>query len=979
MCTSVFAYDGMMAGEKDLRVSKTKWFDIIYPARCSESAKILYDNADSVYEDIAQQYGVPPQYRMPVVICPAVESFNGFWTNSPYNHIVLYDTAIIDDLAVYSETLIQLFRHECTHAYTYNLKNKFWYVISKIFGDPVDLSSVLITSGLAEGATLTSESSTGDGRLNDEYARQMVKQAKIENKFPMFHDIQGAADCYPYGSFYYFNGGFNEWLQKQYGMLCYANWWYLCVNVKRVTMEWAFKKAFGIRIKKAWQMYQDSIQVPDISANPVEDGKAFDFFKPEKETYSSINNAGSRFENLCVSERGVFYTDSTSSEVFYIPSDELNDVENKPTYLFEVIGLNSLSCSKDGRYLIVNYYKKSDVTVRSLTKIYDMDSCKFIKIQDHGFYEPAIVQKGADYFIVRQSYDTPYYGIQIDSLNQLENPINVKFEQDVIPFSFCDLGDGTFAYIQKKNLHYSIEIRNLKGSLIKSYSAPINRMVIRSISYSNGNLYFSWTEPGSMPRLGMLNLSENQFQLQNDDVSGGVYEPCILPSGEVVYIGCFYRENRIFTTDEARLARCIPIIDNAEPLAEEADISTLKEFIDETPYHSQGSIPSIKYNPLAYYTRGIFFPFPTASSESCKAMIPTTYDADYGFTYISGNPWTDGSNLLQFSGGYVADEKSWLFNFSYAGGTDTEIFKYQLTLSTEFDKRGWKSGALIDNISSQIPLGSRSYVYGALDNTFNLARPRAAATLIDRASVSYSEDLNYYFYSKNIASLGFTNAKYSGPGSYQADGFTFIASAYNVINSRISDGYIYGNNTDFRFTSTIYIPRLLPIECRYNMTYNLPVRLHFNIFPVDVFDSFEKLDTNTILYFEMVQPIAAMRASVLLFGYNIQKASTIPWLYFRDIQISLAYMGVLDDIEAKHYTMRVAYLPEYFNQFINCGMNYHDYAGLSIDLQWGPNYGGFANSNNKNTVSFEFGFSEIANLNREMRFEFKVGVSTCWF
>ena len=128
LCAKLFAYSGMLSGEKNLLVTKTKWFDIIYPKRCELSAGILYEKADSVYDEVTAQYGLTPSFRMPVVITPAVDQFNAFWTAVPYNHIAIYDTGVSgsNELAVFSETLLSTFRHELTHAVTYNMKDDAW-------------------------------------------------------------------------------------------------------------------------------------------------------------------------------------------------------------------------------------------------------------------------------------------------------------------------------------------------------------------------------------------------------------------------------------------------------------------------------------------------------------------------------------------------------------------------------------------------------------------------------------------------------------------------------------------------------------------------------------------------------------------------------------------------------------------------------------------------------------------------------------
>ena len=190
----------MLAGEKKLRVTKTKWFDIIYPERYELSATILYENADRVYDEVTAQYDLSPSFRMPVVITPAVDEFNAFWTAVPYNHIAIYDTGVsgASELAVFSETLLSTFRHELTHAVTYNMKDEVWLTASKVFGDCFVPGMLSVTTGMAEGATLTSESAAGEGRLNDEYAKHYVSRQKSKVSFHrimmflallMFHQV----------------------------------------------------------------------------------------------------------------------------------------------------------------------------------------------------------------------------------------------------------------------------------------------------------------------------------------------------------------------------------------------------------------------------------------------------------------------------------------------------------------------------------------------------------------------------------------------------------------------------------------------------------------------------------------------------------------------------------------------------------------------------------------------------------------------
>ena len=89
---SLFAKNDDNKTKNQLFAVKTKYFEIIYPQECRKSAEILFENADKIYLEVAGQYGLTPSFSMPIVLTPATDSFNAFWTSAPYNHIVIYLT-----------------------------------------------------------------------------------------------------------------------------------------------------------------------------------------------------------------------------------------------------------------------------------------------------------------------------------------------------------------------------------------------------------------------------------------------------------------------------------------------------------------------------------------------------------------------------------------------------------------------------------------------------------------------------------------------------------------------------------------------------------------------------------------------------------------------------------------------------------------------------------------------------------------------
>ena len=414
LCAQLSAHSSIMSGEKDLRVVKTKWFDIIYPARCEQSASILYEKADALYDEVTAQYGLTPSFRMPVVITPAVERFNAFWTSVPYNHIAIYDTGASGsgELAVFSETLLSTFRHELTHAVTFNMKSGFWRIIDKVFGDCVVPGMLAVTTGMAEGATLTSESAAGEGRLNDEYSRHYVKQAKIENSFPSYHDVSGASDITPGNAPYYFNGAFHQWLQDNYGLSAYADFWYRVVNGDNFTISGAFKKAFKIKLTKAWKQFKQDYEVPAVPANPVKAGLVQDFFEPGADKYSRMNDAGSVYASLSTGGDRLVWVDRIGNRVFAAEKGKEADYKE----LFSQNGLTSARLSSDGRFLALSYYSGNGVGTTARVKIYDFENGHFYSVKETGLKEAAVVKNGGGWYLVAQKYISQHYSIEVSQL-----------------------------------------------------------------------------------------------------------------------------------------------------------------------------------------------------------------------------------------------------------------------------------------------------------------------------------------------------------------------------------------------------------------------------------------------------------------------------------------------------------------------------------------------------------------------------------
>ena len=155
-----------MACQKDVRITKTTYFDLIYPAASRKSAAILFERADALYEELAEQYGMKHLVRMPVVISPAQDELNAYYSSAPFSHIVIYDTVADEDMILFTEQFINIFRHELVHFVTYNVHNDFWYGLERVLGDTYNPAIVTATMGFAEGSAVATESDFGEGRIH---------------------------------------------------------------------------------------------------------------------------------------------------------------------------------------------------------------------------------------------------------------------------------------------------------------------------------------------------------------------------------------------------------------------------------------------------------------------------------------------------------------------------------------------------------------------------------------------------------------------------------------------------------------------------------------------------------------------------------------------------------------------------------------------------------------------------------------------
>ena len=975
---------------KNLYTVQTTWFDIIYPEQCITTAEILYQNADKIYAEVTEQYGIQPDFRIPVVINPSVDSFNAFWTSAPYNHIVIYDTSVslTSDLAVFSETLLQTFRHELTHAVTYNMKNPFWKVITNIFGDSIVPSSLWISPGMAEGATVTSESASGEGRLNNEFAKHIVKQAKIENNFPSYYDVTGASDKYPVGSYYYFNGAFHQWLQEKYGLQKYAQFWYRLVNLKSLTVGIAFKKVYGIHLTTAWDNFIQDYQVPDISANLLDSGVVQDFFNSQNTFFSDVNNSGAHFVSLTRGKKSLAWLDSYGGKVNYLPIPE-NQTQtttmNKVQTLFYLPDAQKIALSQDNRFMAVSYYSENDAATKAKVKIYDLQNKNFYTVKTDGLKDAAIITKNGKYYLVSTKFELSKNTIYMEEIviNEKNKICDTQFfYKKTLPLNenagnFVQTEDGKFACLYKNRMDYSIVVFSIDNSSLSAdydeYKMPLEKMQVKSLSYDDksNSLYFSWAVPQSMPRLGVFNISHQTFALssQKSEISGGIFEPVVF-GNDLAFIGQFYRFSRILK---------IPDFENNTAFFDFSSYKTSSynphnkynqynkdndaddELLDEKMLENQIASDNLenfnpkKYNPLKYVFGGLFLPFSQYTTEYFGYNAYETVLSDYllGVTFLTSAPWTGGSDSLYYATvGYDFLTNSFGVELNGQNATFSNLFSIKYDVKSEFNNKGWKnSGASITaNLNfetgntSTISFGNQiSGNIGYIDNLSGLGYH----VLPDYEKNIPPENTIYYTFSDAFG-ITFSNVYKSGYSRYEKQGFSYNASLGYRYDSDLSDNPVaYINALQLEQTLKVYIPRLLPHYSHFGKTTNLPTVLEFSVFPI-IPQYLSKKSYKTL-----GKSFIDAKFETVLFAYEIQKAiPVLHAMFVNDFSVSAGYnFSIATGNELSSSNIQdYAAIGNYTNSIIKGNCAFLDSIFVKVNLSVTPNLGGFTGSSFKSNL-----------------------------
>lgn len=1060
LCARLFAYEGLMAGQKELKSVRTEHFDIIFAPDSAAAAKVLAENADRLFDELAEKLGLVGQFRMPVVISPGQDEFNAYFSWVPFNHIVMYDTVPAENLAVFSETLLMTFRHELTHAITFNVKNRFWYRFDRIFGDLYNPGLLTATKAWSEGAAVLMESEGTEGRLHDEYTLHIIRQAKIEGCFPKYTQIQGARDIFPTGDLYYhFGGAFSAYLQQKYGMEKYADFWFRCVNLKTLTYIGCFKKVYGVPIKQAWQDFADSVEAPDVPADPTENGWCGDFFTDFLHS-SDQNRRNLRFKSLASCSGAFAFADTYGSAVYLcerkdartesaetaagvdaagvaaadsaesadgvpisngagrqnaaadVPPASIGAEYQKPRRLFSLPNITKIALSDDGRYMAVSFLSGAGKLPVNRVRIYDLKKRRFFSVEEKSLRDAAIVRRGGDYYLAAvktqsQFVSVKFYRLRTDSRGKLtaaEFFDEIKMRFGDAAYSLSADGNGNFVWIHKDGLRFSLRGYTPADGARFGWTLPEERMVIRNIAPCAGyagksRLIFSWTKPGTMPRLGFAELSENgaAYDLQGDDVSGGVYRPVMLDGGMTAYSGCFYHGEKLLTANPAEM-KFSRFSGKALSSAETGGAAAAGTGVYGAKDADAGGIKDSGKNPAARSVKadGAAVPGGRADNSGAEndagnsAGTAAAYGAGAGFPAAENGAAFSGAESGRASGGPDGAQKYnplrhlrgtivpvGLINTCTIDRKNGSLDKVMLPLgvtymsSTPWNSPSWNIAAGFNPATASA--GIAATVQGG---TSTALLKYAVTAQIEFDGDGYKQTCGTANFSSKIPTFGhfyiraaerleFLEGRQSLTAVPAGKSGTLLT--YGILRDKNSRPQIYVSNRTALAFGNIHEAGAGYYEAA---GAELAVRYDFNAFALTGdFDlagkNYQNIGADFGIRIPHILPLVCdsrttfnmpaqldfslfptrtrfvnTGASVILFSRELQRTPAfLPLLYFNRFTVKLHYLAKFNADDNRHRSWSVARTGRYFSELADGGTRYYDEMGLNFSLSMTPDIG----------------------------------------
>ncbi len=582
---------------RSLRTIKTEHFDIIFPRESELTAHTLAGFADEVYQELNTLLGINLYKRIPVVITPDTDQFNGYMYSLPYPHIVLFDTPPDLEWTTFENALRGLFLHELAHVFSFNSMSPGFEIMNRIFGGWVIPAALNASMFMVEGVTVSFESLGGFGRVNDPLIKQKIRQALHEEKTLTPFQLSGAYDLPPdQGAYYEYGGLFSAYLQEKYGMEKYAELWQLMGQefpfsfiVYNSGLYRLFEKTYGIQFMRAWEDFLNTLTLENIRENP----QSIPF--TSKRSFINV---------LAASENEIYFEDQLNLELLrYHPETEI--IEKVMSMDFQVY---DMAVSLSGETLLLSSYRYKGQLASAVVTEYNASNGRktgreWESLYRGQYFREGVIGIGSDLHNNTIVY-RPFSGSEEILLRGNENVIYAApyaINESWVLYARAVKGVRElcmFNYETKKE--YVLESGLEDDALRWKY--------IRNLRVSNGHIMFVYNHDDRMYKLGVIDISRFNGEdsvmdavFHSADFSGGVFLPVHI-DGDIYYRGAFFAEDKLMRFPETMNTlsgtkteiRLIPNDENIPIISPAEDAHNITAEIIDKPYFGLGYMNPLK-------------------------------------------------------------------------------------------------------------------------------------------------------------------------------------------------------------------------------------------------------------------------------------------------------------------------------------------------------------------------------------------------
>ncbi len=617
-----------LAPRRTLTVIRTEKFDIIFPEESRRSAETLALMADSAYQRISGLLDIQVKSRIPVLISPDIDEFNGYLNPMPYPHIVIYDAPVDPEWTTFSDDLYGVFFHELTHAVSLSSRNPAASFLSSIFGSWVIPAYLDAPPYMVEGVTVSFESLDGYGRANDPLVVQRLRQARFEGRFLSPFQVAGAWDNPSYWrSKYEYGGLFSAYVQKRWGMETYAELWQRMGGLPPLSFSYygsgfseIFRRVTGVTLKSAWSDFEASFSIAGVEPP----GKRFipddtperNDARRESPGEESPHQEGGPSASVTPTGGTKLIGAMDSDGGLLVWYDELEhticaaDAESGAVrpLLRGQSAVTSLDLSKDGSRLLVGSFSYRAGRAVATAVEYDLtvDTATASGRRWTGLFTPHYFRDG---LVALEAEGRKQSLVIIDAKGArkviAEGSDQISFAE---PVSVDEVRVAYLAAVEGvRRLRLYDAATGVTSEVMPKDAADDTWRYARTLEAVNGVLYFTYSTAGSNYRLGTIRGDE--VSLAGLDLSGGVSSALPL-ADRIVYRAEFA------TRDSLRIYPS----DREDPGARRETLTL--EPVDTLPAAQTPSLGGTgfeerPYSPFRYLNPALFWlPYPLIRSDS---------------------------------------------------------------------------------------------------------------------------------------------------------------------------------------------------------------------------------------------------------------------------------------------------------------------------------------------------------------------------